>query len=71
MEFHFLKKINYQNNLIKLKLNKYHPGVLMSKKDYRLESDSMGQMRVPKNALYAAQTARAIKNFPKIGRAHV
>ena len=36
----------------------------MSKKDYRLESDSMGQMRVPKNALYAAQTARAIKNFP-------
>ena len=34
----------------------------MSKKDYRLESD--GQMRVPKNALYAAQTARAIKNFP-------
>tara|TARA_B100001121_G_scaffold309056_1_gene334722 strand:+ start:241 stop:1626 length:1386 start_codon:yes stop_codon:yes gene_type:complete len=35
----------------------------MSKK-FRIESDSMGQMKVPKDALYAAQTARAIDNFP-------
>jgi len=35
----------------------------MSKK-FRIESDSMGQMKVPKDALYAAQTARAINNFP-------
>jgi len=32
--------------------------------DFRLESDSMGQMQVPGDALYGAQTARAIENFP-------
>ena len=36
----------------------------MSKKQFRVESDSMGKMKVPKKALYAAQTARAIDNFP-------
>ena len=36
----------------------------MSKNNFRTESDSMGQMKVPKNSLYAAQTARAIQNFP-------
>ena len=36
----------------------------MSKESYRIESDSMGTMKVPKNALYAAQTARAVQNFP-------
>ena len=36
----------------------------MSKESYRIESDSMGTMKVPKNALYAAQTARAVENFP-------
>lgn len=34
---------------------------------YRMESDSMGKMQVPKNAYYAAQTARAIENFPISG----
>ena len=29
--------------------------------------DSMGEMEVPKNAYYAAQTARAIDNFPVSG----
>jgi fumarate hydratase class II len=32
--------------------------------DYRIERDSMGEMRVPRDALYGAQTARAVENFP-------
>src|SRR4029079_13284118 len=31
---------------------------------FRIESDSMGQMQVPANAYYGAQTARAVENFP-------
>ncbi len=30
----------------------------------RLEKDSMGEMRVPADAYYGAQTARAVENFP-------
>jgi len=30
----------------------------------RVEKDSMGEMRVPADAYYAAQTARAVENFP-------
>jgi fumarate hydratase, class II len=30
----------------------------------RIERDSMGEMRVPAEALYGAQTARAVENFP-------
>ncbi len=36
----------------------------MTKKKFRKESDSMGSMSVPADALYGAQTARAIENFP-------
>ena len=32
--------------------------------DYRIERDTMGEIRVPKDALYGAQTARAVENFP-------
>jgi fumarate hydratase class II len=32
--------------------------------DFRTESDSMGQMQVPAEAYYGAQTARAVENFP-------
>lgn len=32
--------------------------------DYRIEKDSLGEMRVPAEALYAAQTQRAVENFP-------
>src|SRR5581483_7710218 len=35
---------------------------------YRIERDSMGEMRVPAEALYGAQTARAIENFPISGK---
>jgi fumarate hydratase class II len=32
--------------------------------DYRIECDTMGEMRVPRDALYGPQTARAVENFP-------
>lgn len=32
-------------------------------KDYRIESDSLGQVKVPVAALYGAQTQRALENF--------
>jgi fumarate hydratase class II len=32
--------------------------------DYRIEHDTMGEMRVPCDALYGAQTQRAVENFP-------
>ena len=35
---------------------------------YRIEHDSLGQVEVPAEALYGAQTARALKNFPISGR---
>ncbi|MCV6590384.1 MAG: class II fumarate hydratase [Marinobacterium sp.] len=35
---------------------------------YRIERDSMGELQVPENALYSAQTQRAINNFPVSGR---
>ena len=31
---------------------------------FRIEPDTMGEMRVPADALYGAQTARAVENFP-------
>ncbi len=36
--------------------------------DYRIEHDTMGEVRVPKDALYRAQTQRAVENFPISGR---
>jgi fumarate hydratase, class II len=36
---------------------------------YRTEKDSMGELQVPVDALYAAQTQRAIDNFPVSGLA--
>ena len=33
----------------------------------RIERDSMGEMQVPDNAFYGAQTQRAIENFPISG----
>ncbi|RME84775.1 MAG: class II fumarate hydratase [Zetaproteobacteria bacterium] len=34
---------------------------------FRIERDTMGEMRVPEDALYGAQTARAVLNFPISG----
>lgn len=36
--------------------------------EFRIEKDTMGEMRVPKDALYAAQTQRAVENFPILGQ---
>lgn len=36
--------------------------------EHRIESDSMGEVQVPKDALYGAQTQRAVNNFPISGR---
>jgi len=34
---------------------------------FRIEKDSLGELRVPADALYAAQTQRAVENFPISG----
>ena len=36
----------------------------MAEQQFRAEKDSMGEMRVPAEAYYGAQTARAVENFP-------
>ncbi len=36
----------------------------MAENRYRIEKDSMGEMRVPQDAYWGAQTQRAIENFP-------
>ncbi len=35
--------------------------------DYRIEKDSLGEVKVPADALYGAQTQRAVDNFPVSG----
>lgn len=39
----------------------------MDNNGYRTETDSMGEMQVPADAYYGAQTARALENFPVSG----
>ncbi|MDJ0712590.1 MAG: class II fumarate hydratase, partial [Woeseiaceae bacterium] len=39
----------------------------MSKKAFRIEHDSMGELQVPEDALWGAQTQRAVNNFPISG----
>lgn len=36
--------------------------------EYRTETDSLGEVRVPANALWGAQTQRAVENFPVSGQ---
>jgi fumarate hydratase, class II len=36
--------------------------------EYRIEHDTMGEVRVPADALWRAQTQRAVENFPISGR---
>src|SRR5690606_27299407 len=40
----------------------------MARQDYRVEHDSMGELQVPADALWGAQTQRAVDNFPISGR---
>ena len=39
----------------------------MAGQEYRMERDSMGEVKVPKSAYYGAQTQRAVENFPVSG----
>jgi fumarate hydratase class II len=41
----------------------------MSANEFRVERDSMGEVRVPTEALWGAQTQRAVQNFPISGLA--
>ena len=41
--------------------------MMRSMGQYRIEHDSMGEMRVPEEALYGPQTQRAVENFPISG----
>ena len=36
--------------------------------EFRIEHDTMGEVRVPASALYSAQTQRAVENFPISGK---
>jgi len=40
----------------------------MAKARFRIEHDSMGELQVPADALWGAQTQRAVQNFPVSGR---
>jgi fumarate hydratase, class II len=39
----------------------------MATSDYRIERDTLGEMKVPADALYGASTQRAVENFPVSG----
>ena len=43
------------------------PDTTVRSDSYRIERDSLGEVRVPADALYAAQTQRAVENFPISG----
>jgi fumarate hydratase, class II len=43
-------------------------GVMAEEQEYRIERDTMGEVRVPADALWRAQTQRAVENFPISGR---
>jgi fumarate hydratase class II len=42
-------------------------GAAAPETEYRIEHDTMGEVRVPAHALYRAQTQRAVENFPISG----
>jgi fumarate hydratase class II len=50
-------------------------GTAHREQEYRVEHDTMGEVRVPATALWRAQTQRAVENFPisglRLGRAHI
>src|SRR5690606_37363036 len=39
----------------------------MAEQEFRIEHDTMGEVKVPADALYSAQTQRAVENFPISG----
>jgi fumarate hydratase class II len=53
----------HQNSQSELTMER-RPNVVSLNQKYRVEKDSMGSVKVPKEAYYGAQTQRAIENFP-------
>src|ERR1700674_3158826 len=52
-------------------MQRVKPSVRRPSRSTRVERDTMGEMVIPAGALYGAQTARAVENFPISGlRAH-
>jgi len=40
---------------------------MVTVEEYRLDKDSMGEVKVPSSAYYGAETQRAVQNFPISG----
>ncbi len=47
--------------------SRHDDGPTMGDDDYRIERDSLGEMQVPVDAYWGAQTQRAVENFPISG----
>src|SRR5512141_1682265 len=45
----------------------YREDIVTQEPSFRVERDSLGEVRVPSGALYGAQTQRAVQNFPISG----
>src|SRR5436853_7174305 len=41
--------------------------IMVTAEEYRLDKDSMGEVKVPSCAYYGAETQRAVQNFPISG----
>src|SRR5437899_5859847 len=41
--------------------------IMVAVEEYRLDRDSMGEVKVPSSAYYGAETQRAVQNFPISG----
>src|SRR2546421_9109411 len=41
--------------------------IMVTVEEYRLDKDSMGEVKVPSSAYYGAETQRAVQNFPISG----
>ncbi|KAM0736936.1 Fumarate hydratase, mitochondrial [Formica fusca] len=64
-----LKKLITTKSCSSLKFHISTSAVTMNSKeqghiDYRIERDTFGELKVPKDKYYGAQTVRALKNFP-------
>jgi hypothetical protein len=46
-----------------IKGERYEPGELLENGKWRVESDSLGQVRVPADRLWGAQTQRSLIHF--------
>jgi fumarate hydratase class II len=49
-------------------VRRQHKGITAMTQGFRTEKDSLGEMQVPAEALYGAQTQRAVLNFPVSGQ---